>query len=102
MHKVLRLRRIHLFEFAGNKEGRDADELQASALDGDLRQEAVDDVHSEPQRRGVQLELVVHLDEPVDQNRAHFVVQVFLGGHVRVHGVLGLWFTEKAMNERVG
>ena len=40
-------------------------ELQARARDGPQREEAVDEVDREVERLGQQLELEVHLDEPV-------------------------------------
>ena len=45
-------------------------------------EEAVDEVGGQVERLGHELELEVHIHQPVDQNGPHLVVDVGLAGHV--------------------
>ncbi len=60
-----------------------ANELQFAAQHGHLRQEAVDVVNGEEERLAVQLVLLRHLDQPVDEDAAHAARDVRLSLHVQ-------------------
>ena len=93
--QVLELRRVDLLVLAREEQRRHADELQVRPLDGRPEQVAVDEVHREVQRLGHELELEVHLDQPVDEDRAHLLVDVRLLPHVRrAHARLQLLLPE--------
>ncbi len=62
-----------------------AHQLQVLARDLLALEEAVDQVDGEAQRLGHELELEVHLDEPVDQDCAHALVDVRLRKAEHVH-----------------
>jgi hypothetical protein len=80
-----------LLVLGGDEHGRDPHQLQVLARDGVEGQEAVDDVGGEEQRLGGELELEVHLHQPVHQDGAHLVVDVRLPRHVlRAHAALAL------------
>lgn len=53
-----------------------------------LLEVAIDDVDSELESLGKQLEFKVHFGEPVDQDAAHFLIYVVLGLHLVLVGVL--------------
>ena len=84
VHKVAALGRVDLLVLRRDEHRRDPDELQLVPLHRLLLEVAVDQVDGEVHRLGAQLELVVHLDQPVDEDRAHLVVDVKLAAlHVR-------------------
>ena len=100
--QVLELRRVDLLVLAREEQRRHADELQVRPLDGRPEQVAVDEVHREVQRLGHELELEVHLDQPVDEDRAHLLVDVRLLPHVRrAHARLQLLLPEVDVPVRV-
>ena len=100
--QVLELRRVDLLVLAREEQRRHADELQVRPLDGRPEQVAVDEVHREVQRLGHELELEVHLDQPVDEDRAHLLVDVRLLPHVRrAHARLQLLLPEVDVPARV-
>ena len=68
-------RRTHLTR---DEQRRDAYELQLGPLALHVLQVAVEDVDAQPQRLGLQLELVRHFDEPVHEDRSHLAVHVLL------------------------
>ena len=78
-----------LLELGRDGQGRDAHELELGP--GNLAdvEVPVDDVHGQVERLGDQLELEVDLDEPVDEDRPHALVDEGLVVHVHVPGGLG-------------
>eukprot|EP00964_Phaeocystis_antarctica_P158180 scaffold128693_cov68-Phaeocystis_antarctica.AAC.18 len=79
-----------LLVLGGHEDGGDADKLQLAAHDLLLLEEAVDQVDRQVQRLRHQLEMQVHLDQPVDQDRAHLDVDVGLLAHVRHDSLVDL------------
>ena len=94
--------RIDFLVLAGDEQRAHADQLQLVAVRRVAHEVPVEDVDAQPEREGLQLEAVVHLDQPVDQNGAHFLVDVLLRVHVGLGRVLLLrararaWASESA------
>ena len=78
VHEVAALGRVDLLVLGRDEHRRDADQLQVAALDLLLLEVAIDQVDGQVQGLRHQLELQVHLDEPVDEDRAHLLVDVLL------------------------
>ena len=79
---ITHLRRPDLLVLAGQQHGGDAHQLQVAPGDGHDGQVAVDEVDRQEQGLRHQLELEVHLHQPVHQDGPHLVVNVRLVGHV--------------------
>jgi len=89
--EIAQFRRVDLLVLGSDEHGGDAHELELLARDDLLGQVAVDQVDGQVEDVRGQLELVVNLDEPVNEDGAHLLVDVGLDGHVvRVGEVLGL------------
>lgn len=82
--KVLDGRRVDVFVFGSDEHRCDANQLEVLALDLLRRKVPIDDIASHEQRVWIQLEFVVHFDEPVDENSSHLLVDVSLPLHVAV------------------
>jgi len=80
--EVAELRRVDFFVLASNQQRGDSDELEFGAGDDLLFQVAVDEVDGEVEGFRDELELGVDLDQPVDENGAHALVDVGLVVHV--------------------
>ena len=89
---VANQRWIDFFVFGGNQESRDAYQLEATASDLDKAEVAIDDIDSEIERLGGEKELAMHVDEPIDENRSHDLVELGLPTHVRFGVRFGLLF----------
>ena len=72
----------YLFVLTGNQHCTDTDQLQVFFSDDLLLQKPVNQVYSQEQRLNFELELEVHLDDPVDKNGAHPLCDVWLLIHV--------------------
>ena len=82
--KVVDGRHVHFLVLCGEKESRDAHELQIRFGDLLRFQECVDDLYAQIERLLQQMKLGVHLNEPVDKYGAHLdrhdlVVHKFAG-----------------------
>ena len=80
--KVFHVRRVDFLELAGDHERGDAHELAHAARDAHARQESVQVIHRQVKRLVFQAVLIADLDEPVNENAAHFGVELWLLAHV--------------------
>lgn len=76
--------------FARDQHGRSTKQLQILLCDRHLAQVDVDNLYAQVQCLVVQLERLLHLNHPVDQQRSHPRRQVRLPLHVRADGVARL------------
>ena len=72
----------YLLILASDEHCSDTDQLQVLPHDVLLREEPVDEVVREEERLRDELELEVHLNEPIDENRAHSIIDVALLAHI--------------------
>ena len=80
--KVTNLWRPDLLVLGSEQHRRDTNQLEVLPRDRLLREEAIDEVVREEKGLRHQFELEMHLDEPVDEDSAHLVVDVRLDEHV--------------------
>src|SRR3546814_10539554 len=85
LHKITKFWRIYFLLLACNEQRSNSNELQLCAWHlGDL-QEAIDDVHAKKESLVGKLELVVHLNQPIDEDGSHASIDISLVGHVLSH-----------------
>lgn len=80
-YELLQIRRINLLVLAGEEQGGDPHQLELASLALEVLQKPIDDVNREEKSLRNHLELIVHVNYPVDQNGPHFVVYVLLHQH---------------------
>lgn len=68
--------------FAGNKKGSHSHELELAAFHWHFAAVPINNVDTQVERVGVETELHVDFDQPVDKDGAHFGVDVILTVHV--------------------
>lgn len=88
VYAVTNLSGVYLLVLARDQERRYPHELQLASVHVLLHAESVDNVAREIKRRVRELELQVHLDDPVDEDGAHLAVYVDLRMHVHSRRVL--------------
>lgn len=92
---------VDFFVFASYQHRCHSDQLQVLSGDFFFFEISVDQVDGQVQCLRDQLELVVHVHQPVHQDRAHFLVDVLLGlGHV-VTSRLCFFFLSEAVLENI-
>mmetsp|Transcript_5840 Transcript_5840/g.23927 ORF Transcript_5840/g.23927 Transcript_5840/m.23927 type:complete len:316 (+) Transcript_5840:400-1347(+) len=82
VHEVANLRRPDLLVLGREEHRRHTNQLEVLPGHHLLGEEAIDQVVGEEERFRHKLELQVHLNEPIDQDGAHLVVDVGLDAHV--------------------
>ena len=80
--KIPELGRVDLLVLGGDQKAGNTDELELGTLDLLDRKVPVDEVDGEVQRLRHQLELEVNLDQPIDEDGTHALVDVGLVLHV--------------------
>lgn len=99
VHEVVHFGSPDFFILRSQEHGGDSHELQilpGDALDAEV---SIDQVGRQKQRLRHKLEFEVHFDEPVNQNGAHFLVDVRLTRHVICwHATLNLRLTVETIN----
>mmetsp|Transcript_78391 Transcript_78391/g.254667 ORF Transcript_78391/g.254667 Transcript_78391/m.254667 type:complete len:269 (+) Transcript_78391:68-874(+) len=99
--EVIHLGWVHLFELGCNEQSDNADELQFGSRHGFPRKVAVDEARRQEEGLDVHLVVCVHLDQPIDEDRAHLGIELTLCLHVfRVRHVCELLAEELAEHVR--
>ena len=82
IHKVGNDGRVDLFVLGSYEHSGDTDQLQFVAVDRGRAQESVDQIHSKEESLLEQSKLQVHLNEPIDEDLTHRLIDVLLVVHV--------------------
>ena len=81
--QIAKFRGVDLLVLGGDEEARHADELELGPFHLLPLEVAIDEVHREVERLRHELELEMDLDQPIDEDGAHPLVDVGLVLHVR-------------------
>jgi len=80
--EISQIRWVDLLILAGGEKRGDSNQLKLLSADLSFLKIAVNEVHCQEQGLVDKLELEMDVDQPVDENRAHFLIDVGLLGHV--------------------
>lgn len=97
--EVFNYGRINLFIFARNKHSGHSDELQLWPVDWLFSQVSVDQIHSQVEAFRDQLEFQMNFDQPINQYRSHFLIDVKTVAKIAVlRNVVPLRFKQVIVN----